>query len=227
MAIEPSLVLGALSGFSAWLVRRGLLDDDAELFELLAGASEGRADGVFGDADFGADFPVSLAFEVELTHDLSIGLGEVIEEESNLLHGLNGSVRDRFARRLQSGPVGFDMAPRLGFAAADDFLDDDSTGNDCQVRRERALLPKSSQHRKIVFDEPDEDLGTEVIDIIVRNPDTASVGRVADHMHKKSDEPVDKALPRPWRTRQALLEKSSIDIGQRHESPHSEHNSLC
>jgi hypothetical protein len=39
---------------------------------------------------------------------------------------------------------------------------------------------------------------------------------MANHMHEQTDKPINEVLPGTRRTRQALFQKSTIDVSQRH-----------
>ena len=112
--------------------------------------------------------------------------------------------------------MSIDMAPRFGFAASDHLLHHDASRDDGQIGRQRALLAESTQHRVIILDQADKDLRAQIVHIVAGDPDTADMSGVADDMDKQTDKTINEILPSPWRTRQALLEKSSINIGQRH-----------
>ena len=200
-----------------------LVHGHPQLLQLLSRPRQGGADGVFGHADFGTDLSIGFAFQVELADDLGVGLGKVFQEEGHFFDGFGGGVWNRFASGLEGGSVSFDMAPSFGLAAADDFLHHDPAGDDGQVGRQRTLLAKTPQDREIVFDQPEKNLRAEIVDVVICDPDTAGVCGVTNHMYKQTHKSVNEVLPSPWRTHQTLLEKSSIDVRQRHdEKPHGD-----
>ena len=78
------------------------------------------------------------------------------------------------------------------------------------------MAAKAPQHRKIVANHPQEDLGTKIIPILRRKTHAARLGRVPNHVQHQAHEAVDKIFPRPGPLLKAALQQTSVDLRESH-----------
>ena len=97
-----------------------------------------------------------------------------------------------------------------------DLSDDDSTRNNREISGQGRLASKAFQNGHVVGEEGDENLGTEVVDIVWNELSTAGVGGVIDDVDEQSDESVYKVFPRTGLFGQATFEQTSVDFGKGH-----------
>ncbi len=105
------------------------------------------------------------------------------------------------------GAVGADVA-QFGLAVAfDDFLDADPTGDDRQVGRQRTLPLEPSQDGVLVVDDPQQDLGGDVLDIGRREDQRPGMLDVADDVVDQAHVAVDEVVPGPRLVSQAAVDE--------------------
>ena len=101
-------------------------------------------------------------------------------------------------------------------AAGQEIADDDPPRDNGQVRRQAALAAKVPQHRKIIANHAQEDLGAKIIAVLRRKANAARLGRVPDHVQHQTHEAVDEILPCPGLLLQAALQQISVDLRESH-----------
>ena len=112
-----------------------------------------------------------------------------------------------------------DVAERLGHFSASHLADNDSSRDHCQVGRQRTFATESTESSVIISEKSDENLGTKVVDVVRRKPDTTGVSGVINDVDEEPDESIDKVLPRPRLFGQATYKKTAIDFSQSHGNP--------
>ena len=182
-----------------------------------SGPTECRTNAVFGYPRGPTYLLISLAVEVvhgDQIFFLGVKLYQKPFDFVTIQHGL-------FGGRLRTGPAFVDLARgRVGKGGhrlvLEHLSDDDSPGNHGQVGCQTGLATKVSKNGKIILDQVQKDLGTEVIAIIRREPHASGVGRVIDDVNHQTQEPIDKILPCPGLLVQAPFEEVSVNLGEGH-----------
>lgn len=94
--------------------------------------------------------------------------------------------------------MGIDVAKCFGHPAIDYLSNHDSASDHREVGCQRTVSFEPTKRSKIVGDERHKDVSAEIVNIVCRESNAATVGRVLSDVDKKPHEPVYKVLPRTW-----------------------------
>lgn len=191
--------------------------------QLFSSAAEDRADGVFGDAQAERDLVIRSAFEMKQPDDGGFGFGQAVEHALDEFPIFDTRERVAFAdvSSFERITVRLDVPQFFGHAAADHFVDDNPPADDCQVRAERRITAEAAQDVAIVSQQSQEDVGRQVIDIVVGQGDAASVGGVLDHVGEEAGKAIHKLFPRPRFSFQATVQQDTVDFQESHDQSSS------
>ena len=106
------------------------------------------------------------------------------------------------------------MAQGLRLATTGHLADHNTTGNDRQVGCQRTPGTEAPQRRKVVGQQGQKHLRTQVVDVVGCQPDAAGMGRVIDHVHEQTDESVHEITPGARVMLQATGQQTAVDFCQ-------------
>ena len=108
------------------------------------------------------------------------------------------------------------MAERGLALAADDLLDRDPPRDDRQVRRQRTVPLETPEDAVVPLDDPEQDLGADVLDVGLRERHAPGVRHVLDDVVDQPHIPIDELDPGTRFTFQAAVEELTIVVAEGH-----------
>lgn len=172
-------------------------------------------DRVLGNSEMNADLAVSATFEMVLTHNLGVGIGQVLEQPLHFFTVFNPlGVWGSHVGAVDAGTVVLRAA--IGQATLAHFAHHNAAGNDSEVCRQRTLAAKPAQDGEIIRKQSEKDFGAQVVDVLRTHPYTARVRGMVNYVDEKTDKTVNEVFPGARLFGKAALEKITIDLGQSH-----------
>jgi len=152
---------------------------------------------------------------MKVSHHRSVAITQPGQHGLYLILVVDPSLVDRTrAGPIQRRLVSRHMPQRFGLSATSYLADHHTSSNDGQVGCQGTPSTKTTQSGKIVSQQRQKDLRTQVIDVVRGESHTASVGSVIDHVDEQPDESVYEISPRTGMMFQATGEQTAIDFGE-------------
>lgn len=134
---------------------------------------------------------------MELADDRSLCVTESLKHALHKFAILNarGGITFANVRSFQGGTGSFHMSEFLGHPATDHFMDDNPPTDDGEVCIERRVTTKPAQNLRIVGEQCQKNVRGQIVNVVRRKRNTASVSGVLNHLDEQSGEAVDKRFP--------------------------------
>ena len=149
-----------------------------------------------------------------------IRLGKAFQHSFNQFLIFDASdFADIGSRHFQVSVMRFDVPERFGHSSRDDFPYNNPTRNHREICSQSAFAFKTSENPKIVRQDRQKDLGTQIVNVAWPQLDTSCLRSVVDHMDKQTGKSINELAPRTAITAEAAFEKIAVTVCQCHVAP--------